>query len=114
MIRTAALGFLLITASASATDLSGIPQNCEAPLAHDMEMTNIPYLLELGPNAAHITKIDTIGGPDAYQYAPNLYKIDCAITVHWSNGAVDMAYLFSAWQDKYDGLKGYYGPQIRH
>lgn len=99
---------LLLPISAHAVDLSGIPQNCEAPLAYDMEMRNIPYLLELGPNAAHITSIKTIGGTPAYQYMPGLYRIDCYLTVYWSNGTVDYGHRFSMWQDRYDGLKGSY------
>lgn len=98
----------VLPASAHAVDLSGIPQNCQAPLAHDMEMANIPYLLDLGPNAAAITRIETMGGTPAYEYWPGRYKIDCYLTVHWSNGTVDYGHKFSMWQDKYGGLKGSY------
>ncbi|CAB3742670.1 hypothetical protein LMG22037_06621 [Paraburkholderia phenoliruptrix] len=93
-----------------AVDLSGIPQNCQAPLAHDMEVANIPNLLELGANAARIISIKTLGGTEAYQYAPGLYRIDCSLIVHWSNGTTDYGYRFSMWQDKYGGLKGSYSP----
>ena len=113
MIRVAVTALLFVTTSAHAEDLLGIPQNCEAPLAHDLEMRNIPYLLDLGPNAARITQIETIGGPDAYQYALNLYRIDCAVTVHWSNDTIDRAFLFSVWENRYGEVEGSYGPQIR-
>jgi hypothetical protein len=98
----------LISINAHAVDLAGIPQNCQAPLAHDMEMENIPYLLDLGQNAARITLIETIGGTPAYQYAPGQYRIDCFITVHWSNGVTDYGFKFSMWQDRYGQLKGTY------
>jgi len=104
------LTLFLTTTTAHAVDLSGIPHNCQAPLAHDMEMTNIPYLLELGANSARITSIQTLGGTEAYQYAPGLYRIDCSLIVHWSNGTTDYGYRFSMWQDRYDGLKGNYSP----
>lgn len=98
----------MFSASANAVDPSGIPQNCQAPLARDMEMANIPYLLELGPNAARIQSIETAVGTPAYEYYPGLYRIDCYITVHWSNGTVDYMRKFSVWQDRYGGLKGSY------
>ncbi|WP_321913587.1 hypothetical protein [Paraburkholderia sp. J11-2] len=100
---------LLLPIAAHAADLTGIPQNCQAPLAHDLEMANIPYLLDLGPNAAHITKIDALPSSDAFQYAPNRYKIVCSVTVHWSNGNVDLGYVFSAWEDQYGSIRGSYG-----
>jgi hypothetical protein len=107
MIRT--LAFLAaLSASTAHAFPAGIPQNCQAPLAHDMEMTNIPYLLELGPNAAQIKSIDTVVGVPAYEYYPGLYRIDCYITVHWSNGTVDYMHKFSMWEDRYGGLKGTY------
>lgn len=87
---------------------AGIPQNCQAPLAHDMEMSNIPYLLDLGPNAAQIKSIESVAGTPAYEYLPGSYKIDCFITVHWSNGTTDFMYKFSMWEDRYGGLKGTY------
>ncbi|MDP9651729.1 hypothetical protein [Paraburkholderia caledonica] len=108
MIRTTIAIALLFPVLAHAVDLSGIPQNCKAPLAHDMEMANIPYLLELGENAARVTSIQTLGGTPAYEYYPGLYRIDCYITVHWSNGTVDYAHKFSMWQDKYGDLRGSY------
>ena len=108
MIRKLAIIAAFLSANAHAVDLSGIPQNCKAPLAHDMEMEIIPYLLDLGPNAAHITSIETVGGTQAYEYLPGQYKIDCYINVHWSNGVMDFMYKFSIWQDKYGGLKGSY------
>jgi hypothetical protein len=108
MVRKLVIIAALLSANANAVDLAGIPQNCKAPLAHDMEMTNIPYLLDLGGNAARITSIETIGGTPAYQFLPGQYRIDCYLNVHWSNGAVDYGYKFSMWQDKYDGLKGSY------
>lgn len=107
MIRTLAL-LAALSASTAYAFPSGIPQNCKAPLAHDMEMTNIPYLLELGPNAARIMSIETIGGTPAYEYLPGQYKIDCYITVHWSNGTVDFMHKFSMWEDRYGELKGSY------
>ena len=109
MIRIAALSLMLATTSSYAVDLSGIPQNCDAPLAHDLEMANIPYLLDLGPGAARIVKIDRLNSPEAFQYAPGRYKIVCSITVHWSNGSVDMGYIFSAWEDQYGSVRGTYG-----
>lgn len=108
MIRIISSIALLFPIIAHAVDLSGIPQNCQAPLAHDMEMANIPYLLELGPNAARIRSIETATGTPAYEYYPGLYRIDCYITVRWSNGTVDYMHKFSMWQDKYGGLKGSY------
>lgn len=108
MIRTLSTIALLLPTFAHAVDLSGIPQNCQAPLAHDMEMANIPYLLELGENAAHIKSIETIGGTPAYEFMLGQYRIDCFLTVRWSNGATDYGYKFSMWEDKYGGLKGSY------
>lgn len=87
---------------------AGIPQNCKAPLAHDMEMSNIPYLLDLDERAARISLIETMGGTPAYEYLPGLYKIDCYVTVHWSSGATDYGYKFSVWEDQRGGLKGSY------
>jgi hypothetical protein len=108
MIRIVCALFALATTNAYAVDLSGIPQNCKTPLAHDMEMSNIPYLLDLGENAARITLIETIGGTPAYEYMPGQYRIDCFITVHWSNGVTDYGFKFSMWQDRYGQLKGTY------
>jgi hypothetical protein len=89
---------------------AGVPQNCEAPLAHDMEMANIPHLLDLSPHAATIKSIETVTGTPAYEYMPGNYKIDCFITVHWSNGTTDFMYKFSMWEDRYGGLQGSYSP----
>lgn len=108
MIRLILISILAATTNAYAVDLAGIPQNCKAPLARDMEMTNIPYLLDLGGSAAKISSIETLGGTPAYEYFPGLYRIDCYLTVHWSNGAVDYGYKFSVWEDRYGGLKGAY------
>ncbi|HEX7911797.1 MAG TPA: hypothetical protein VF534_27400 [Paraburkholderia sp.] len=110
MILKTTLGLVMAVAAmqAYAVDLSGVPQNCQAPLAHDMEMSSIPYLLDLGPNAARITSIKTEGGTPAYEYLPGLYKIDCYITVRWSNGTIDYFHKFSMWEDRYGGLKGTY------
>lgn len=112
MIRhtISALAAFSITVSANAIDLAGIPQNCKASLARDMEMANIPYLLDLGRNAAHIISIEQIAGTPAYEYLPGLYKIDCFVTVHWSNGTVDYMHKFSMWEDRYGGLEGSYSP----
>lgn len=77
-------------------------------MAHDMEMTNIPYLLDLNDRAAHISKIETIGGTPAYEISQGRYRIDCYLNVHWSNGAVDYGYRF-AWEDRYGDVKGTYG-----
>ena len=90
----------------------GIPENCQAPMAHDMEMTNIPYLLDLPDSAAHISKIDTLGGTPAYEIFPGRYRIDCYLNVHWSNGTVDYGYRFSVWEDRYGDVKGTYGRRI--
>lgn len=108
MMKNLVILAAIFSANANAVDLAGIPENCQAPLAHDMEMANIPYLLELGPNAARIKSIETATGTPAYEYYPSLYRIDCYITVHWSNGTVDYMHKFSMWQDRYDGLKGSY------
>ncbi|MDR6421268.1 hypothetical protein J2801_003556 [Paraburkholderia phenoliruptrix] len=108
MNRSIVLMVFLAATTAHAVDLSGIPQNCQAPLAHDMEMTNIPYLLDLGPNAARIKSIETAAGTPAYEYYPGLYRIDCYVTVHWSNGTVDYMHKFSLWQDRYGSLQGSY------
>lgn len=102
------IALLLPIPAFAQVDLTGIPQNCQAPLARDMEMTNIPYLLDLGPNPARITSIETIGGTPAYEYMPGQYKIDCYLTVHWSNGTIDYGYKFSMWEDRYGGLQGTY------
>lgn len=109
MIRIAIAALLLNTSCAYAAGPLGIPQNCDAPLAHDLEMTNIPYLLDLGPDAAHIVKIDRLDSPEAFQYAPGRYKVVCSVNVHWSNGNVDMGYIFSAWEDEYGSIRGAYG-----
>jgi hypothetical protein len=95
-------------ALAQGVDLAGVPQNCRAPLANDMEMSNIPLLLDLGESAAKISRIETIGGTPAYEYWPGFYRIDCYITVHWNNGTVDYGYKFSMWEDRHGGLKGAY------
>jgi hypothetical protein len=107
-MRQFAILLAMLATNANAVDPSGIPQNCQAPLAHDMEMANIPYLLDLGPSAARIESIETAAGTPAYEYYPGLYRIDCYITVHWSNGTIDYMHKFSMWQDRYDGLKGSY------
>jgi len=109
MTRMLALLAMLLTSIAHAFP-AGIPQNCHTPLAHDMEMANIPYLLDLGPDAAHIKSIETVTGVPAYEYLPGLYRIDCYITVRWSNGAIDYMHKFSMWEDRYGGLKGTYSP----
>lgn len=111
MIRLILISILATATNAYAVYPAGIPQNCKAPLAHDMEMTNIPYLLDLGSRAAKISSIETLGGTPAYEYLPGLYRIDCYLTVHWSNGAVDYGYKFSMWEDRYGGLKGTYSPR---
>jgi hypothetical protein len=108
MRRAIAFAALLIACQVHAVDLSGVPQNCQAPLARDMEMTNIPYLLDLGENSAKISRIENVAGVPAYEYLPGLYRIDCYITVHWDNGAVDYMYKFSMWEDRHGGLKGSY------
>lgn len=109
MIRLIFLAiFFPAVTNAQNVDLAGIPQNCGAPLAHDMEMTNIPYLLDLGSRAAKISSIETLGGTPTYEYFPGLHRIDCYLTVHWNNGAVDYGYKFSMWEDRYGGLKGAY------
>lgn len=99
---------LFLAATCAQAFPAGVPQNCQAPLAHDMEMSNIPYLLELGPQSAKITRIENVAGTPAYEYLPGLYKIDCYVTVHWSNGTVDFMHKFSMWEDRYGGLKGTY------
>ena len=108
MIRLILISILAAATNAYAVDPAGIPQNCKAQLAHDMEMTNIPYLLDLGSRAAKISSIETLGGTPSYEYLPGLYRIDCYLTVHWSNGAVDYGYKFSMWEDRYGGFKGTY------
>lgn len=109
MIRLLAFLVALFTSSAYAFP-TGIPQNCQAPLAHDMEMANIPYLLDLGQGASQIKSIQTVAGGPAYEYLPGLYRIDCYITVRWSNGVIDYMHKFSMWEDRYGGLKGSYSP----
>lgn len=93
-------------------NLAGVPQNCDAPLAHDMEMQAIPQILQLGDGAAHITKIDKLGGTPAYLYTLGKYRIDCYLVVHWSNGTVDRGYKLSLWEDRYGSISGSYGPGL--
>jgi len=109
MIRFSAFLIALFASNAYAFP-AGVPQNCQAPLAHDMEMANIPYLLDLGEGAAHIKSIETVAGVPAYEYLPGLHRIDCYITVRWSNGAVDHMHKFSMWEDRHGGLQGSYSP----
>lgn len=90
-------------------NLAGVPQNCEAPMAHDMEMSNIPAILDLGQDAAKIVDIHTISNMQAYQYYPKLYKLDCYLIVKWSNGTTDYGYKFSAWENKYGQTMVSYG-----
>ena len=52
--------------------------------------------------------IKNVGGTPAYEYYPGLHRIDCYITVRWSNGEVDFMHKFSMWEDRYDGIKGTY------
>lgn len=93
--------FLIPLSALAQPNLTGIPENCEAPMAHDMEMVNIPHLLDISDGDAHIVEITTYGGSGAYEFEPKRYKIDCYIAVKWSNGTIDWGYKFSAWEDRY-------------
>jgi hypothetical protein len=104
-----ALLFFPFICSAQSIDLAGVPQNCEAPMAHEMEMSNIPAVLDLGDNAARIIDIHTMSNTQAYQYYPKLYRLDCYLIVKWSNGATDYGYKFSAWENKYGQTMVSYG-----
>jgi hypothetical protein len=90
--------------------LAGIPENCEAPLAHDMEMSAIPQLLHIPETGAQIQKIATIGNSHAYSIEHNAERIDCKISVYWDNGTIDRNYKFSVWQDRYGRFQGSYEP----
>jgi hypothetical protein len=113
VIRKTALALLAfpVFAHAQGLNLAGVPRSCKAPLAHDMEIANIPQILELEEGAARIASIQTLGDPGSYQYYPGLYRIDCIINVRWSNGTVDWAHKFSIWDDKYGQTMVGYGPQ---
>jgi hypothetical protein len=91
--------------------MAGIPQNCGAPLAHDMEMTAIPQILRLSPQAARIKHIVPRAGADAYEYSPGFYRIDCWVDVYWSNGTVDRMAKISLWEDRYGEFQGEYRPK---
>lgn len=111
MIRKIALCLILIPAlsQAQTVNLAGVPENCQAPLAHDMMMANIPAILELDEGSAHIAAIQTLGTTEAYQYQPGLYRLDCYVNVRWSNGTVDWGYKFSTWESRYGRTMVSYG-----
>lgn len=110
MIRKFILAMCAFPLIANAqVNLAGVPENCEASLTHDMELANIPAILDLGPGAAKITSIQTMNNQHAYQYYPGLYRLDCYVTVRWSNGQVDQFYKFSAWDTKYGQTMVSYG-----
>lgn len=88
-----------------------IPENCKAPRMEAMEQTAIPQILEIAPDAAKIRSIRTMVGSGAYEYYPGLWRINCIITVTWSNGTVDRYFKFSVWTDRYGNYNGSYGPQ---
>jgi hypothetical protein len=109
VIRKSLLALVLLPslACAQSVDLAGVPQSCSAPLAHDMEASNIPAILDLGAAAAKIVSIQTMNNQRAYEYYPGLRKIDCYLIVRWSNGQVDRFY--SAWNNKYGQTMVSYG-----
>lgn len=92
--------------------LNEVPTSCKSAYMEQIEKINIPNILGLTDNDASIVEIiPAAAATSYYQYVPGLYKINCFITVVWSNGNTDSFYEFSAWQNQYDQVMVSYGPQ---
>jgi hypothetical protein len=82
-------------------DAVTIPGSCQSPFAMVDMQTQISSLLQLGNNTAQITNILAEPNLLAYQYDQTHWRIDCYITLNFSNGLVQTG-KFSEWQNQYD------------
>ncbi len=102
-------GLLLASTVSFAQGFIGIPENCRAPMAHDIEMASIPQLMHANTDV-HIIGIVPVGNSHAKPIGAGFYRIDCAISVWWSDGHVDESYIFSAWDGPNGSFSGRYSP----
>lgn len=88
----------------------GVPASCSAPMAQADMQSQIPSLLQLGPDAAQITNIHLMADANAFEYQPKLYKIECYLQVTFSNGLQQEA-KFAEWMNEYGQKMVSYDPQ---
>jgi hypothetical protein len=91
----------------------GVPENCFAPMSHDMARNGIPGLLHVSDNSLnHITDITFTKNSEAFDLGGGHYRINCKVNVKWSSGASDNGYWFSIWEDPDGELQVYYGRNL--
>jgi hypothetical protein len=105
------IAVLLIPLSTYAqSGANDLPTSCKSAYMEQVEKANIPNIIGITNNNPSIAIIIPYSSPGYYEYAPGQYRIDCFITVQWSDGTTDSMYEFSAWQSRYNQVMVSYGP----
>lgn len=89
---------------------SGITEHCDSDRTKSHVISQVPILLNLGPNASAIRKVEFLHDSPRVIYYPSmgdqqpLSMLQCPVRITWSNGHQDFGY-YMEWEDHHQQVR---------
>ena len=92
-----------------------VPEKCKSDFTYWHIEHEVPRILDLGPSAAEVSKIEFLADVPRMNYYPSVGKdpalrmLQCPVRITWTNGRQDMGY-YMEWEDHHRQVRVSFTP----